>query len=306
MRILVFGAGVLGCNLAANLCKAGKDVTLLARGQWYQKIRKNGLTIQNKLTGKVSYYSLPVISELKKHDIYDMIFVAAQYTQLDEIVPVLAENDSQRITFIGNNLNPYYYAHLLAGKQVFFGFALSAGHREEQAVVSIDLKSITVGHLKGRNSGLFIMRQIFQRSGYQFRYLANIEDYLLCHAAIVVPICYACYCVDGDLKRVGRSKSLLRAVVSANREAFYALQKSGVELLPETLRKYRSRWFGKKCYFLYKVMALTFLGQLAAADHAMTAMEEMKALAQGLDAVILQSGVRAKNYWKLKDLQDVI
>ena len=31
MRILVFGAGVIGCNLARNLFRAGKDVTLLAR-----------------------------------------------------------------------------------------------------------------------------------------------------------------------------------------------------------------------------------------------------------------------------------
>ena len=31
MRILVFGAGVLGCNLANDLVRAGKDVTLLAR-----------------------------------------------------------------------------------------------------------------------------------------------------------------------------------------------------------------------------------------------------------------------------------
>lgn len=33
MKILVFGAGVLGCNLARNLFRAGKDVTLLARGK---------------------------------------------------------------------------------------------------------------------------------------------------------------------------------------------------------------------------------------------------------------------------------
>ena len=29
MKILVYGAGVLGCNLARNLLRAGKDVTLL-------------------------------------------------------------------------------------------------------------------------------------------------------------------------------------------------------------------------------------------------------------------------------------
>ena len=33
MKILVYGAGVLGCNLARNLFHAGKDVTLLARGK---------------------------------------------------------------------------------------------------------------------------------------------------------------------------------------------------------------------------------------------------------------------------------
>ena len=40
MRILVFGAGVIGCNLARNLFRAGKDVTLLARGAWAEEIQK--------------------------------------------------------------------------------------------------------------------------------------------------------------------------------------------------------------------------------------------------------------------------
>ena len=43
MKILVYGAGVLGCNLARNLLRAGKDVTLLARGSWAAEIRQNGL-----------------------------------------------------------------------------------------------------------------------------------------------------------------------------------------------------------------------------------------------------------------------
>ena len=50
MKILVFGAGVLGCNLARNLFRAGKDVTLLARGKWAEEIRKNGLRIKDKFS----------------------------------------------------------------------------------------------------------------------------------------------------------------------------------------------------------------------------------------------------------------
>ena len=48
MKILVFGAGVLGCNLARNLFRAGKDVTLLARGKWAEEIGENGLRVKDE------------------------------------------------------------------------------------------------------------------------------------------------------------------------------------------------------------------------------------------------------------------
>lgn len=47
MKILVFGAGVLGCNLARNLFRAGRDVTLLARGSWAREIQQKGLRIKD-------------------------------------------------------------------------------------------------------------------------------------------------------------------------------------------------------------------------------------------------------------------
>ena len=40
MKILVYGAGVIGCELAHMLAKAGDDVTLLARGKWRETIDK--------------------------------------------------------------------------------------------------------------------------------------------------------------------------------------------------------------------------------------------------------------------------
>ena len=47
MKILVYGAGVLGCNLARNLFRGGKDITLLARGNWAEEIQRNGLRIKD-------------------------------------------------------------------------------------------------------------------------------------------------------------------------------------------------------------------------------------------------------------------
>ena len=65
MKILVFGAGVLGCNLARNFFRAGKNVTLLARGAWGESIQKNGLRIKDKFSPRMSVSRIPVVTELK-------------------------------------------------------------------------------------------------------------------------------------------------------------------------------------------------------------------------------------------------
>ena len=58
MKILVYGAGVLGCNLARNLLRAGKDVTLLARGNWAAEIKQNGLRIRTRRWPTASILSI--------------------------------------------------------------------------------------------------------------------------------------------------------------------------------------------------------------------------------------------------------
>ena len=61
MKILVYGAGVLGCNMARNLLRAGKDVTLLAQGNWAEEIRKNGLRIKDQFALRTSVSNIPVV-----------------------------------------------------------------------------------------------------------------------------------------------------------------------------------------------------------------------------------------------------
>ena len=93
MTILVFGAGVLGCNLARNFFRAGKDVTLLARGAWGESIPKNGLRIKDKFSPRMSVRRIPVTAELKAEDKYDVIFVVLRYTQFDAILDTVSAGD---------------------------------------------------------------------------------------------------------------------------------------------------------------------------------------------------------------------
>lgn len=113
MRILVFGAGVLGCNLANNLFRAGKDVTLLARGSWAEEIRTNGLRIKNKFSPRLTVSRIPVVTELLPDDPYDVIFVVVRYTQIDAILDTLRARRAKNIIFVGNNVRAAALAALL-------------------------------------------------------------------------------------------------------------------------------------------------------------------------------------------------
>lgn len=142
MKILVYGAGVLGCNLARNLLRAGKDVTLLALGNWAAEIKQNGLRIKDKFSLRTSVSRIPVVTELAPDAMYDVIFEVLRYTQLDSVLDTLRANRTKNIVFVGNNVQTKTLAVALPEKNVLFAFALSAGHREADRVVSIDLKKL--------------------------------------------------------------------------------------------------------------------------------------------------------------------
>ena len=278
MKILVFGAGVLGCNLARNLFRTGKDVTLLARGQWAEEIKRNGLRIKDKFSPKVSVSRIPVVTELAPEDTYDVIFVVARYTQLETILDVLRANGTKNVVFVGNNVRAAETAAALPEKNVLFAFASSAGHRERDRVASIDLKKITIGPLAGAPSQQPLIDQIFSGTKYKVAYEPNMEDYLLCHAAFVLPAAFACYKTDGDLKKLKGDTAYLSRLIDANIEGYRAIRNAGHEILPDADKEFEGAAYRKTCLRFFKLMCATSLGKICASDHAMNAVDEMGAL----------------------------
>ena len=290
MKILVYGAGVLGCNLARNLFRAGKDVTLLARGNWAEEIRKNGLRIKDKFSPRTSVSRIPVVTELAPDDRYDVIFVALRYTQLDSALDTLRTNRTKNIVFVGNNVQTRALAAALPEKNVLFAFALSAGHREADRVVSIDLKKITIGQLRGAGSNERLTGQMLADTGYKVVYEPNMEDYLLCHAAFVLPAAFACYKTDGDLKKLRGNTTYLNRLIDASIEGYRAIKKAGHEILPKADANFESEKYRKTCLRFFKLMCATSLGKLCASDHAMNAIDEMSALNRDIKKFFDENG----------------
>lgn len=300
MRILIIGAGVIGSNLAADLFASGRDVTILARGEWADTLEKNGLVIEPIFSPGKRKYHIPVIRELKEDDIYDVIFAVMRYTQTESILPVLAANGSKNIAFIGNNLSPEALVEKLLGKNVLFGFSMAPGHREKDRVVSISLHKITIGQLKSAPSNEQLIQEIFAGTKVKATYQPNMEDYLLCHAAFVIPVAFACYYTDGDLKRIKNDKAYLNQIIDANIEGYTAIENAGHEILPDPDKDYRSRKYRRTCYTVYKIMCATIIGKICASDHALNAEEEMSALNEGLKKFFDEHQADCPTYRKLE------
>ena len=89
MKYAIIGAGGTGGCLGFFLKKAGKDVTLIARGKHLEAIRKNGLTIQ-KLWDE-SRETLPVkaCTAEEYKEIPDVILGCVKGYSMDETVPTI-------------------------------------------------------------------------------------------------------------------------------------------------------------------------------------------------------------------------
>ena len=85
MKYLIIGAGGTGGAIGGFMAKAGKDVTLIARGTHLQNMLENGL----KFETPDGNYAVPVKACTMNdyHDIPDVIFVCVKGYSLDETIP---------------------------------------------------------------------------------------------------------------------------------------------------------------------------------------------------------------------------
>ena len=207
MRILVYGAGVQGCELAHRLAQNEKNtVTLLARGEWKERIDQKGLTIRHWAQLKTTVDRVPTIETLAPEESYDIVFVTVQAGQLPEILPVLKQNKSEFFVFVGNQ--PHARSVLQAmqrpADKIAFGFQNNGGRRENGQVISVHAGiGMTVGGATAPLSGTFRQRlqAAFAGVKYKLTFYSDMDEWLKCHLALILPVCYVCYACNGDLTK---------------------------------------------------------------------------------------------------------
>lgn len=88
MKYLIVGAGAMGSALAAFMHRAGKDVTLLARGGNLEAVQATGVTVMTA-DGREFVAPVPASSEAEYADVPDVVLVCVKSYSLNSIYPVL-------------------------------------------------------------------------------------------------------------------------------------------------------------------------------------------------------------------------
>lgn len=296
MRILIIGAGVLGSNLAHSI-KKGNDVTILARNKTYENLKNNGLIIKHKL-GKKSVDHFNVIDKLDENDIYDVIFVVSRFSSLDSIVKIIEKNKSKNIVFVGNNMNAEKYMNI-KDKNILFAFFMAAGKKYDGYINSICLNKIEIGRTDGKDISNEFIKSIFKEAKIKVIIENKMNDYLKTHACAVLPLVFASYKVDGNLKLLKKDKEYSLLIMDAIIEGYDVLKKLGYEILPKG--EYENCVNKKeKCAFIYRFMFSNFIGKMCISDHAMSAREEFILLDNEFEKLKKKSKLETKVYDKLR------
>ncbi len=306
MRILVYGAGVLGCELAHVLMQNKKNVvTLLARGEWKEMIDQKGLVIRHWAQHKTTTEHIKTIDTLAPDDFYDLVFVVMQAGQLPDVLPVLKANKSTYFVFVGNNPHAKQVLEFMQrpADKIAFGFQGTAGHREHDHVVSVYMNpGMTVGGATTPLSGTFRTRlkTAFDGAKYKLTFYSDMDEWLKCHIALILPVCYVCYACNGDLHRA--TKQQRGAILDAAYEACLMLKDAGIPVNnAENTDYYKPGAPGRRrMEAMVFAMAKTPLGKLCASDHAMHAVAEMKYLDEAFEALRKQAGTAMPMWEKLR------
>ena len=292
MRILVYGAGNIGCLYAAKFARGGQEVAILERGERALALRENGIPLEDAVSGECATVPISVVDCLDPGDPYDLVLVALPQSSIAEVLPILAANDcTPNVMFFGNNASgPGPIVSSLGTERVLLGFpgaaAVPHGDKIRYVITSRREQPTTIGEVDGgRSERIVTIASAFELAGFSTSICPNMDAWLKTHVAKIVPTAGALFFAGGDVERLATNDEAIRLMVQAIREGFELLRANNIPITPSNHRVLR--WLPESLIvFLMKRM---FSSQTMSikVGHAADALDEFELLARefrGLNA----------------------
>ena len=238
MRILIYGAGVIGCLYGALFAEAGHDVRVLARGARLQYLMRDGLRYRSGKTVKTAKVKL--LSRLDDGDAYDFVFLTVREDQVKAALAELKANVSPTIVTMVNALGGYDEWERICGAGRILPAFPGAGGGWEDGVLNAALtprlvQPTTFGEISGRTTPrLRQLARLFKSAGIPYQIVPDMQIWQLCHLAMVVPIADAYYAAD-EPTLAGKDFSLMRQTAEKIGENLRLIRAGGIKLSPKKM-----------------------------------------------------------------------
>jgi 2-dehydropantoate 2-reductase len=296
MKVLVYGAGVIGTLYAARLQGAGHEVTVLSRGSRLEDIQRHGLILEDVRTGTRSVTRVAVVGELLAKDSFDMALVAVRRDQLSGVMPALAANDNIPLfLFLLNNPSgSAAVVDVIGPDRVLLGFPGAGGAMEGHVVryVMIAQQPTTIGEPSGmRTARLQTLLELLHACGFKVRIDDDMDAWLMAHAFFVTSVSGAIYLAGGHCRELSRSPALLKLMVDGTREGFSAVRVLGQPVHPFAL-KVLFTWMPRAfAVYYWRRFFSREIAEFIFARHACSSVAEMQALCADCRLRLAESGV---------------
>ncbi|CAN5151949.1 hypothetical protein BH11ACT4_BH11ACT4_06470 [soil metagenome] len=191
MRILVYGAGVLGSINAARLFQAGHDVSLVARGARLAALRANGVMLAEGDSPVVEAVAVPIV-EGPSGD-YDLIVLLVRSHQVAAVLESIKGTRGD-VLFLANwAAGPDPLGAVIGPERVILGFPNTGGIMDGDVVRYRRTTALTrrfpmsIGEPDGTvTPRLDRVLAAFRSTGYAAKAEPRMDAWLKTHAAFEV------------------------------------------------------------------------------------------------------------------------
>jgi 2-dehydropantoate 2-reductase len=241
VKIIVYGAGVIGTLYAARLQEGGHCVTVVARGQRLADIRRYGLVLEDIVGHGRSTTRVDTIERVDPNDQYDIALISVRRDQVASVVPEFTTNHRIPILIfmLNNPTGTTDLAQALGRDRVLLGFPGAGGTRDGHVVryAMIAQQPTTLGELGGRRTArLRELVEMFRQSGFRTTTSRDMDAWLKAHAFFVTAVSGAIYMAGGDCHRLSEDKATVVLMAKGVREGYAAVRALGLSVAPFALR----------------------------------------------------------------------
>ena len=280
MKLLIYGAGVIGSLYAVLLSEAGYNTTIYARGERLASLTEHGLLYSKKNGTKRA--NVRIIGKVENDDYYDYIFLPVRENQVHHALRELRGNISPNIVTMVNTLEPYSSWEELCGKgRIIPAFPGAGGsfYRDvlNAALTPWVLQATTFGEIGGgKTERLMRLANVFKHSKIPYQIVNDMHIWQLCHLAMVVPIADAYYAAKIP-KQAGIEKIVMRRTAKQLKSNFSLLHNAGIKLSPRKMSLFRIVPISILSVGLRFIFQSQF-GNMFMYQHSMKAPDEMMRL----------------------------